>query len=129
MATQEIRRDDWVSFFDSFSRQHAGWLVTVEVFGPEIGAQTEARDLPLDGISADVKGPGRDKIAVALRTRHGGDVTHTITEPLNVRLQETEKHAHQALQTESADGTSTIVRFRSAMPTERVDGFVRWPAT
>ncbi len=128
MATQEIRRDDWVSFFDSFSRQHAGWLVTVEVSRLDIGAQTEARELPLDGISADLKGPGSDKIAVVVRTRHG-DLTHTMTEPLKVRLQETEQHAHQALQIESADGTSTIVRFRSTMPTERVDGFVRWTAT
>ncbi len=51
MPTQEIPRQEWNKFFDSFSRQHEGWLVTLEIFGPEIGAQEEARELPLEGIS------------------------------------------------------------------------------
>ena len=30
-ATTEIPRERWVSFFDDFSKQHEGWIVTVEV--------------------------------------------------------------------------------------------------
>src|SRR5712664_3846445 len=51
MPTQEIPREDWSNFFDVFSRQHEGWLVTLEVFGPEVGAQEEAHQLPFEGIS------------------------------------------------------------------------------
>jgi len=41
MPRREIPRDDWVAFFDNFSRQHYGWLSTVEVREAEIGAQIE----------------------------------------------------------------------------------------
>ena len=33
MSTREVPREEWVSFCDSFSRQHEGWRVTVEVLG------------------------------------------------------------------------------------------------
>ena len=54
MATQEIPRDEWREFFDGFSRRHEGWLVTVEVLGSDIGAQVEAYELPLVGVTAEV---------------------------------------------------------------------------
>ena len=31
---REIPRGEWLSFLDGFSRQHEGWLVTLEV--PEV---------------------------------------------------------------------------------------------
>ena len=52
MPTQEIPRAEWNTFLDTFSRQHEGWLATLEVLAADIGAQEEARDLPLEGISA-----------------------------------------------------------------------------
>ena len=58
-TTIEIDPDDWREFFDSFSRRHDGWLVTV---------------------------------------RHD-----------------------EVLEIES-DGAQTLIHFRSAMPTEAVDG-------
>ncbi|CAN5438101.1 hypothetical protein BH20ACI3_BH20ACI3_19140 [soil metagenome] len=42
MPTQEIPRDEWKTFLDTFSRQHEGWLATLEVLGTDIGAQQEA---------------------------------------------------------------------------------------
>lgn len=42
MPTQEIPRQEWNNFFDSFSRQHEGWLATLEIFGPEIGADRKS---------------------------------------------------------------------------------------
>jgi hypothetical protein len=52
MPTQEIPRDEWTTFLDTFSRQHEGWLSSLEILGTDIGAQQEALDLPLEGISA-----------------------------------------------------------------------------
>lgn len=31
METREIPHDEWRSFFDVFSRQHEGWLATLEI--------------------------------------------------------------------------------------------------
>ena len=44
MKTQEIPKNEWTGFFDSFSRKHEGWLVNLEIFGPDIGAQIEERE-------------------------------------------------------------------------------------
>ena len=55
MQTRDIPREQWIKFFDDFSWRHEGWIVTLEVLGPDIGNQEEANNLPLVGISADVK--------------------------------------------------------------------------
>ena len=64
MQTQEIPRQEWNSFFDSFSRQHEGWLATLEVFGPEVGAQEEAHELPLESVSVASETDKSESIAI-----------------------------------------------------------------
>jgi hypothetical protein len=119
MTTREIARDSWREFLDSFSRQHDAWLVTVEVTGADIGAQVEGEDLRLRGITADEDGRG---ISIMLEPAAGEHVTHIVTAPTQVWLQQTSEGADVALQINSADGTATIVRFRSAIRPEAVDG-------
>ena len=124
MATQEISHDEWTTFLDRFSRQHEGWLVTLEVFAPDIGAQEEARELPLEGISAAAKDSEPKTIAISVGKTPQDHVTHTITEPTRVWLEQTSEGANAALEIESADGAKTLLRFRSALPPEMVDGVV-----
>ena len=124
MATQEISHDEWTTFLDRFSRQHEGWLVTLEVFAPDIGAQEEARELPLEGISAAAKDSEPKTIAISIGKTPQDHVTHTITEPTRVWLEQTSEGANAALEIESADGAKTLLRFRSALPPEMVDGVV-----
>jgi Family of unknown function (DUF5335) len=120
---REIPRDEWIEFFDGFSRQHEGWLAAVEVFGTDIGAQVEARELPFTGITADLK-DGEDMVSIILGEEAEDHVTHTISRPTHVRLEQTAEGANAALQIESADGTTTLLRFRSAVLPEMVDGIV-----
>jgi hypothetical protein len=124
MRTKEIPRDEWKTFFDTFSRQHEGWLATLEVLGSVIGAQQEARYLPLEGITATSKDTVRDTIAISLGKTQEDHVTHTITEPTRVWLEQTSEGANAALEIESADQVKTLLRFRSALPAEMVDGVV-----
>lgn len=124
MATREIPRDEWVEFCDGFSRQHEGWIGTIEVFGPEIGAQFEARDLPFAGITAELKEGGEDVITITTLEQPERHVTHTIVSPKKVWLEEAEDGAHEALNVEASDGTATLLRFRSAVLPEMVDGVV-----
>jgi hypothetical protein len=121
---REIPREEWVEFLDGFSRQHEGWLVTVEVLGSEIGAQVEAEEMTLDGVSADLKGGGPDLISVMLVNSSKEHVTHNVTEPTHLRIEQTEGGADMALQIESGGGVTTLLRFRSAVLPEMVDGFV-----
>ena len=124
MATREIPRDEWTEFFDGFSRQHEGWLVTVEVLGSEIGAQIEVRELRLEGITAEVKDDDEGAISIMVGETPDDHITHVITAPSHVRLEQTQEGADQALQIESASGATTLLRFRSAMLPEMVDGVV-----
>ncbi|HEY0323119.1 MAG TPA: DUF5335 family protein [Pyrinomonadaceae bacterium] len=121
---REIPREEWAEFLDSFSRQHEGWLVTVEVLGEEIGAQVEAEGKPLGGITAELKDNGEDLISIIVGLTPAESVTHNITAPTHVRIQQAENGADMALQIESSDGATTLVRLRSAMLPEMVDGVV-----
>ena len=121
---REIPRNEWIEFLDSFSRQHEGWLATVEVLGYEIGAQVEAQELPLQGITAELKEGREDAISIILVGRSQERVTHNITGPSHVRLEQAEDGADMTLQIESGGGVTTLVRFRSAVLPEMVDGIV-----
>jgi uncharacterized protein DUF5335 len=124
MPTQEIPRAEWNNFFDSFSRQHEGWLATLEVFAPDIGAQEEARELPLEGISIASEGGSAETIAINLGKSPEDHITHVISAPEHVWLEQTSGGANAALEIESENQTKTLLRFRSALPAEMVDGVV-----
>jgi hypothetical protein len=122
--TREIPRQEWNSFFNTFSRQHQGWLATLEVFASDVGAQEEAHDLPLEGISIDLADDRNDAIAISLGKTSEDHVTHTINAPEHVWLEQTPSGANAALEIESEDQTKTLLRFRSPLPPEMVDGVV-----
>jgi hypothetical protein len=121
---KEIPREEWVEYFDGFSRRHEGWLVTVEVLGMEVGAQVEAQELPLRGVTAELKDGGADEINIILGGKGAERVTHTVTRPTHVRIEQAEDGADMTLQIESGGGVTTLMRFRSAVLPEMVDGVV-----
>ncbi len=124
MPTREIPRDEWNKFLDTFSRQHEGWLATLEVFAADIGAQEQARNLPLEGITATSTDDESPSIAINLGKTPEDHVTHTITKPTRLWLEQTSEGANAALEIESADEVKTLLRFRSALPADMVDGVV-----
>lgn len=124
MPTQEIPRQEWNNFFDSFSRQHEGWLATLEIFGPEIGAQEEAHELPLEGVSIASGTNEPEAIAISIGKSPDDHLSHMIIKPAHVWLEQTDEGANAALEIESEDETKTLLRFRSPVPPEFVDGVV-----
>lgn len=121
MQTKEIPKNEWTKFFDSFSRKHEGWLVNLEIFGPEIGAQVEQREMALEGIideSDEVEG---NTIIIMTGVKPDDHITHSITHPTAVSLEQTDEGADAALAIKSNDGTTTLLRFRSAVLPEMVD--------
>lgn len=119
MPTQKIERREWMEFFDQFSRRHRGWLVTLEVLETDLGDQIEARELPLEGITAELKDSG-DEIEI-IAGSPDAHVSHTITRPERVWLKQTEEGADETLEIESESG-AVLLRFRSAVLPEMVDG-------
>ena len=124
METREIPRAEWRSFFDVFSRQYEGWLATLEIFGQEVDAQQEPREVPLKGITLTSVVSGSEAIALNLGKTPQDHVKHTVIEPTHVWLAQTPEGADAALEIESADETKAVLRFRSALLPEFVDGVV-----
>src|ERR1041385_1287901 len=107
MQTQEIPRSEWRGFLDSFSRQHEGWLATLKVLGADVGAEEEGRALPLAGVSLSSASDETEAISIDLGTKPDEHVSHAISEPTGVWLEQTEEGANAALEIEVADGTKT----------------------
>lgn len=121
MKTKEIPRNEWQEFFDSFSRQHEGWLVTLEILGSEIGAQVEERGLALEGIVDEGDEVQGHKIQMMFGAKPDDHITHSISNPATVSLEQTDEGADAALAIKSADGVTALLRFRSAILPEMVD--------
>jgi len=116
MLDKEIPREEWSGFLDSFSKEHEGWIVNLEVVGAKLGDQEESTRLPLIGISAD-KGL-QPRIEVIVGGRPEAHLTHIINGVKRVWLKAPEAPAHEAIQVESEDGTTTLVTFQHVSPTQ-----------
>ena len=90
MRTYEVPRNEWRTFFNDFSREYQGWTVEIEVFDPEIGAQVEAHELPLEGILTELKDNGLDEIAIIVGAAPSDHLTHTIVAPMHVSVEKTD---------------------------------------
>jgi putative phosphoribosyl transferase len=118
----EIPPEEWISFFNSFSRQHEGWLASVKVTqGSE--QRSEVHERPLAGISSDHL-TARDEIYVTIDRDGGGELTHPIKNPMKVVFRRNLEGAHEGIDITSADGTTTSIRFRIASRPEMLDGVV-----
>lgn len=72
MKNRLIPRSEWSSFFDAFTRRHVGWLATVWVVDPRLGAQVEARGLPFEAVDLDpsAQGPISLQLGALPRVEH-----------------------------------------------------------
>ena len=118
----EIPPEDWIGFFDSFSRQHEGWLASIEItLGKE--KRTELRDRPLQGISCDHLS-ARDEIYLSFEGGDGKHLTHPVRNPMKAVFRRDLEGAHEGIDINSADGSLTSLRFRIAAKPETLDGLL-----
>ena len=124
-TTRQIPRAEWTEFFNSFSRRHDGWLASLELLAPDMGALMEVHNRPLAGIVAELHRAGRNSITIIFG-RFPSELTHMIAEPTRVWLKQTAQGADDVLEIECADGPTALLRFRSPRLSEEVDGMVAW---
>ena len=124
MKSKEIPKEEWPKFFDAFSRQHEGWLVTIEMFGPEFGAQIQERELAFEGIVDEWDEVQGNQIVIMVGEKPEDHITHSITRPAQVSVEQADEGVSAVLAIKSADGVMALLRFRSLMLPEIVDGLV-----
>jgi Family of unknown function (DUF5335) len=122
LPARHIVRDEWGEFLDSFSRLHDGWLTAIEVIERDGTVQVEARDKPLTGITVDHGDTDTRTISILIGGQSLDHAARIIHAPARITLNETPTGAHEALEIESTDGTTTRLRFRSVVLPELVDG-------
>ena len=121
MAYQEIPPEQWRDFCDEFSKQHEGWLITVDIVDEtgETDRETLAEEIPLWGVTVDeVQEQTEVHIIAGDQPRH---VTHVIRDPATIAFEQNQEGAHTGLRIDTRDGPSVVVRFRMAAVPEYVD--------
>jgi hypothetical protein len=111
MDTRTIPEDQWVEFFDRFSRDHRGWLATIEVLDYQRGPQHVAENLPLMGISFDSKGSRPTAFEISAGDRTDEHISHVVDLPLHIR-EAREQDGSIDLQIEPARGPATLIHLQ-----------------
>ena len=124
MKTKEIPKNEWPRFLDNFSRKHEGWSVTLEILGTELGAQVQERELALAGVVDEWDEIHGNRIVIMFGEKPDDHITHSISSPTQVSLEQTDGGANVALAIKSADGVVALLRFLSPMLPEMVGGSV-----
>ena len=112
METHTIPEDDWIWFAERFSRDHTGWIATVQVLDSKSGALLVADGLPLQGISFDTKGTRPCSVEVSVGETPANHVRHVVDMPLHIREAD-EPDGSVDLQIEPADGPQTLIHLRA----------------
>src|SRR5688500_16715363 len=108
MRTYELPDEQWLNFFDRFSREHASWPVTVEVLSRETGPQRLVEEQPLQGISFDAAGSRPCTIHIGAGDAPSANFTHVIDLPLHIRVADDESRGMGTIEIEPAQGPPTL---------------------
>ena len=110
--TSDLSRDAWRPYFDELSRTLATTRATVEIDAPQLGAQLQAEDLILDGITYD----DRDDVLVVALSQGGADesLQHFISEPKRISVETSQGVVPSSIEVEDGEGQLTLVRLEAA---------------
>ena len=115
MPTRKIAPSDWKPTLDSLSRVYHGALVSLEILSREFGDQPHFYDLPLNGVSVD-----RSEIAFQV-LKNRDHVTHRVPSATTLWIHEREDGAVAALEVLGADGSGTLMTFKSPIRADILD--------
>ena len=111
MRTRQIPQSEWPAFVNSFSSRHQGWLVNLDVFGPEIGAQVEGTALVLEGLTDEYNELRGNTIMIMAGSKPHDHVTHSISRPTQICLEKSDAGEDVVLSIKAEDGITTLLTF------------------
>lgn len=115
MQTRQIPQGEWAAFLNSFNSRHQGWLMNLEVFGPEIGAQVEGSWLVLEGLADEYDENRGNTILIMAGDKREDHVTHAISRATEISLEKTDSGEDAALSIRGGDGNRTLLTFLYAV--------------
>jgi hypothetical protein len=110
--TNELARDGWRAYFDELSRSLTTTQATVEIDGPDLGAQVQSEGLLLSGISYD----DRDDVLVVGLSPGGPaeSLEHFVSSPQRITVESSGGSLPSAIEVEDGEGQRTLVRLKAA---------------
>jgi hypothetical protein len=113
-TTHEIARETWRQYFDELSKTIGTVEATVEIIGPDIGAQVEADRLVLTGITYD----DRDDVLIVGLDAPGSppeDLERMIDRPQKILIATGDPPpVEMTIDIQDAEGHQTIIRIERA---------------
>jgi hypothetical protein len=109
MPTKEIRKENWNCFLNEFSKQHDGAPVSIDLFSPMLGAQTEIKALSFKGLSLESR-QCEDTVEVMAGTDKDRHLTHTLKGVRHIRLNQITSGMYEILEIQSEHDT-LLIRF------------------
>ena len=122
MTRVEIPPERWTAKLDEFTRVHEWALVSVDIWTAGRGTRREVANLPLLGVSADRLGTVVT-VFMSMACAGDGHITHAVHGVTRVAIEQATPGADSALAVDSADGTRTVLRFRTTVLPETTDFF------
>lgn len=105
--TRKLAKSEWRTYFDNASKHLALTRVTVTVSGMDVGVQTEAEKMILNGITYD---PGSDALEI-----QAGDLRHRIHEPQAIFVQESSAGALVCCEIKDVDGREQVIELEPGL--------------
>jgi hypothetical protein len=115
-----VAPEQWRSFLENFSRQHRGWLVTLESSPQDRSPLALPSDWRLQEVVAPPNAP-RGELCIAM-SREGEDFLRCLSSAVRLTLLRDASGADSGLEIASADGSVLTLHFRAAAKPETLDG-------
>jgi hypothetical protein len=117
MTVRILKPDEWVRFFNAFSRRYRGRPVTVRLLGrdgDDEQSQTVANRMRLVGIAAERINDEVTAIEIIVGDSPEGHMTHVVREPSRVRVAQVTDGTDEVLLIDAKDGPTRGVDFSTA---------------
>jgi uncharacterized protein DUF5335 len=111
MQTRQVPQSEWPTFLTNFNSRHQGWLMNLQVFGPDIGAQVEGSLLVLEGLADEYDEKHGNTITIMAGDKPADHLTHSINGVTEISLEKTEFGEDAALSIKGEDGNRTLLIF------------------
>jgi hypothetical protein len=119
---RDIPSSQWTNFLDEFSRTHRAWLATVDTLWPDDGVRVDAVERPLRSVSPEME--ANRIVGLDIRFQDEGALRSTVhvPTPVAIRVDETSEGTTRGVEIVDTEGRRTRIRFRTAPPSEMLDG-------
>ena len=110
----EIKKENWIDFFESLSKRRFEWKTRIEVLSPNMGDQVLSEGLRLNGITVEQID---DRISIDISVGENTDAhqTHNIQNPTRVAFLAAADNHGDVIDIEEPDGTKTLITFVEPM--------------